>query len=86
MFRRNVVGSRSGRKLLIEKFGEFDEATRFTIKVYRSEKIQNSSDEGDWRHAGIRLEPLNPAYSAWSLEPDQFRVVGEFVAVLPSEE
>ena len=86
VFRRNVVGSRSGRKLLIEKFGAFDEATRFTIKVYRSKKIQRSADEGDWEHANIRLEPLNPAYVAWELEPDQFRVVGEFVAVLPSEE
>ena len=86
VFRRNVVGSRSGRKLLIEKFGVFDEATRFTIKVYRSEKIHHGGDEGDWEHSKIRLEPLNPAYSPWELEPDQFRVVGEFVAVLPSEE
>jgi SOS-response transcriptional repressor LexA len=86
VFRRNVTGSRSGRKLLIEKFGEFDEATRFTIKVYRSSKVQRSGDEGDWEHASIRLEPLNPAYSPWELQPDQFRVVGEFVAVLPAEE
>ena len=94
VFRHNVAGSRSGRKLLIEKFGEFDEATRFTIKVYRSEKLrhqegqagrhQESNDE--WEHSMIRLEPLNPAYSPWELEPDQFRVVGEFVAVLPAEE
>ena len=79
---------------MIEKFGEFDEATRFTIKVYRSEKLrhQEGQTEGhhegndEWEHSMIRLEPLNPAYSPWELEPDQFRVVGEFVAVLPAEE
>lgn len=84
VFRRSVTGSRSGRRLLIEKFGEFDEATRFTIKVYRSEKKQTAEDE--WEHEKIRLEPLNPEFSPWDLAPDQFRVVGEFVAVLPTEE
>ena len=84
VFRQNVTGSRGGRKLLIEKFGEFDEATRFTIKVYRSEKKQQS--DGEWEHSKIMLEPLNPEYSPWELEPGQFRVVGEFVAVLPDEE
>ena len=84
VFRRAVTGSRLGRKLLIEKTGEFDEATRFTVKVYRSTKIQRDGDE--WEHSSIHLEPINPAFPAWDLEPDQFRVVGEFVTALPPEE
>ena len=84
VFRSNVTGSRSGRRLLIEKLGEFDEAARFTIKIYHSEKKQLAEDE--WAHSTIRLEPLNPEFSAWELAPDEFRVVGELVSVLDAEE
>ena len=42
--------------------------------------------DGGWRHEEIRLEPLNPAFETWTLTPDQFEVVAEFVSVLPPEE
>lgn len=84
VFRRPVTGSRDNRLLLIQKHGEFDETARFTIKRYRSRKIATA--DGGWRHEEIRLEPLNPAFETWTLAPDQFEVVAEFVSVLPPEE
>ena len=81
-FRAGVKGSRSGRRLLIEKFDETDFAGRYTVKVYRSEKTLVNDDE--WSHKRIRLEPLNPEFEAFDLGPDAFRVIGEFVEVLDS--
>ena len=83
LFRTPVVGSRNGRRLLIEKFGERDSTTRYTIKRYTSGKKQRADET--WEHEWIRLEPLNPEYEPWFLEPDQFRVVAEFVRVLPED-
>ena len=39
---------------------------------------------GSWEHERVRLEPLNPAFEAWDLDPeeDRFRVIAEFVQVL----
>ena len=86
----SVKGSRSNKLLLIQKFGTSDFDAQFTVKKYVSEKVYldtgNPSDfSGDveWRHSKVRLYPLNPEFEAWDLEPDQFAVIGEFVAVLP---
>jgi len=81
VFRRGVTGSRQGRLVLVEALGEAG-ADRYTVKRYRSEKRQN--DAGEWAHQRIRLEPLNPAFEAWDLDPqeDRYRILAEFVAVL----
>ena len=81
VFRRGVTGSRQGRLVLVEALGEAG-GDRYTVKRYRSEKRQN--DEGEWAHERIRLEPLNPTFEAWDLDPqeDRYRILAEFVQVL----
>jgi len=81
VFRRGVTGSRQGRLVLVEALGEAG-SDRYTVKRYRSEKREN--DAGEWAHERIRLEPLNPAFEAWDLDPqeDRYRILAEFVAVL----
>ncbi len=75
IFRAPVVGSRQGRRLLIQ------EGNTFTIKRYTSRKKSTSDDE--WKHESIRLQPLNPDFEAFDLTPDEFesryRVIAEFV-------
>lgn len=79
VFRAPVVGSRNGRRLLIEKIGEADFSNRYTVKRYaRRGKLAESAD----REGAIRLEPLNPDFEAFDLTEDQFRVIAEFVRVL----
>jgi phage repressor protein C with HTH and peptisase S24 domain len=80
VFRGPVVGSRQGKKLLIEQFGAASDSARYTIKRYTSTKIHN--EDGTWTHDDIRLEPLNREFEAFSLHPDEFRVIAEFVKVL----
>lgn len=84
LFRPHGGGSRNGQKLLIEKLGSFDSTSQFTVKVYRSEK--RVQEDGSWEHQTIRMIPLNPEFQEWNLAPDEFKVIGEFVAVLPPEE
>ena len=79
----SVAGSRTGRLLLIQRFGEVEETAQFTVKRYRSEK---EAVEDGWKHTFIRLEPLNPEFEPWLLKPDEFAVLAEFVAVIPPEE
>jgi hypothetical protein len=81
VFRAPVTGSRGNRYLLIEKFSEADFSLRYTVKKYaRQGRLAESED----REQPIRLEPLNPEFKAFELTSDQFRVVAEFVQVLPS--
>jgi phage repressor protein C with HTH and peptisase S24 domain len=82
IFRAGVTGSRQGKRVLIEKFGETDFASRYTVKRYTSHKSYDS--EGNWQHEEIRLEPLNPEFESFTLGPDEFRVIAEFVEVLHS--
>jgi len=81
VFRRGVTGSRQGRLVLVEALGEAG-SDRYTVKRYRSEKRQNEA--GEWAHERIRLEPLNSAFEAWDLDPqeDRYRIIAEFVQVL----
>jgi phage repressor protein C with HTH and peptisase S24 domain len=81
VFRRGVTGSRQGRLVLVEALGEAGN-DRYTVKRYRSEKRQNEA--GEWSHERIRLEPLNPAFEAWDLDPqeDRYRILAEFVQLL----
>lgn len=87
IFRKVGAGSRQGKRLLIEDLGVTGEDARFTVKRYTSAK-RPSSDEGEWSHQTIRLEPLNPEFPAFELDPEAFegkyRVIGEFVQVLPA--
>jgi SOS-response transcriptional repressor LexA len=79
IFRAPVTGSRKGRFLLIEKFGETDFASRYTVKRYAR---QGTLVESESREAPIRLEPLNHEFDAFELTSDEFRVIAEFVQVL----
>jgi SOS-response transcriptional repressor LexA len=81
IFRAPVTGSRKGRFLLIEKFDETDFASRYTVKKYAR---RGDRDESAEREDAIRLEPLNPEFEPFDLAGDSFRVVAEFVRVLPS--
>lgn len=88
VFRHDVVGTRQGKLLLIQRKGASDAGGEFTVKRYTSVKSQ--TEEG-WRHERIRLEPLNPDCEAWDLVPSDFedgpyRVCGEFLRVVPFEE
>jgi hypothetical protein len=88
VFRHCVVGTRQGKLLLIQHLGASDSGGEFTVKRYTSSKT--TTEEG-WRHERIRLEPLNPEFEAWDLDPSQledgpYRVRGEFIRVLPYEE
>jgi len=80
LFRLNPVGSRQNKILLIQRFGVTDESARYTVKKYTSQKVQTSEDE--WHHERIRLEPLNPEFEAWDVEPQDFAVVAEWLRVL----
>ena len=81
VFRAGVTGSREGRLVLVEYLGGGTN-DRHTVKRYHSRKRQNA--DGTWTHETICLEPLNPEFEAWELNPeeDRFRIVAEFVQVL----
>ena len=80
LFRLHPVGSRQNKILLIQRFGITDETARYTVKKYTSTKVVTGEDE--WRHERIRLEPLNPEFEAWDVEPQDFAVVAEWIRVL----
>jgi SOS-response transcriptional repressor LexA len=79
LFRFNPVGSRQGKIMLIERFGASGDTARYTIKRYTSEKRQR---DGEWEHTRIRLEPLNPDYEPWDVDPEGFAVVAEWLRVI----
>jgi len=80
LFRLHPAGSRQGKILLIERFGIADQSARYTVKRYTSVKRQTSEDE--WEHERIRLEPLNPEFEPWDVEPQDFAVVAEWLRVI----
>ena len=81
VFRAGVAGSREGRLVLVEYLGG-GANDRHTVKRYHSRKRQQP--DGTWAHETIELQPLNPEFEAWELNPeeDRFRIVAEFVQVL----
>lgn len=88
VFRAGVTGSRQGRLVLVEELGRGGN-DRYTVKRYTSVKRPvdadtGEPDEGKWAQVDIVLEPLNPAYEAFHLDPseDRYRILAEFVAVL----
>ena len=80
LFRFHPAGSRQNKILLIQRFGVLDESARYTVKKYTSTKVSTGEDQ--WRHERIRLEPLNPEYQAWDVEPTDFAVVAEWLCVI----
>jgi phage repressor protein C with HTH and peptisase S24 domain len=80
VFRRNVVGSRAGRLVLVRN-SELADENQYTVKRYKSEKTMS---EDGFRQTRIRLESLNPAYPSWDLDEEEgkYQVIAEFVAVL----
>jgi SOS-response transcriptional repressor LexA len=80
LFRLHPAGSRQGKILLIERFGVLDQSARYTIKRYTSRKAVTGEDE--WRHEQIRLEPLNPEFEPWDVDPEGFAVVAEWLRVI----
>ncbi|MEP7362989.1 MAG: S24 family peptidase [Acidobacteriota bacterium] len=81
LFREFGAGSRAGKLVLVEDLSEPEHGERYTIKRYRSTK--KASDDGEWTHAEIWMEPLNPEFEPWQLTEDKpARVVGEFLSVL----
>lgn len=80
VFRKNVVGSRNGRLVLVRN-SELADDNQYTVKRYKSEKRE--SEEG-FAQTRIRLESLNPAYPSWDLDedPDKYQIMAEFVRVL----
>ena len=80
LFRFHPAGSRQNKILLIQRFGVADETARYTVKKYTSRKAYTGEDE--WHHDQIRLEPLNPEYQAWDVEPTDFAVVAEWLRVI----
>jgi hypothetical protein len=81
LFRAPVTGSRQGRLVLIEKFGETDFASRYSVKKYAP---HGGRDESAEREAAILLQPLNPQFEPFYMLSDEFRVIAEFVEVLGS--
>ena len=80
LFRLHPAGSRQGKILLIERFGVLDETARYTIKRYTSRKVPPARTSGSTRQ--IRLEPLNPEFEAWDVDPEGFAVVAEWLRVI----
>jgi hypothetical protein len=80
VFRLHPAGSRQGKILLIQRRGVIDETAGCTVKRYASVKVAAGEDE--WRHARIRLEPLNPEFEAWYVDPEGFAVVGEWLRTI----
>jgi len=81
LFREFGAGSRQGKRVLVKEMGRGD-SEAYTVKVYRSHKA--TSEDGEWRHGTIDLEPLNPEHEVLHLDPDENRyaVIAEFVQVL----
>jgi phage repressor protein C with HTH and peptisase S24 domain len=80
VFRKNVVGSRNGRLVLVRN-AESPAEQQYTVKRYRSEKAMA---EDGFTQTRIRLESLNPAFPSWDLVDDEekYQVVAEFLRVL----
>jgi SOS-response transcriptional repressor LexA len=81
VFRPCPAGSREGRIVLVQLStdGAGENGGRFTVKKYHSEKTVTADG---WRHERIQLLPLNPAFEAIEIEPEEAGdsvIVGEWV-------
>ena len=87
LFKFPVVGSRSGRIVLVQhhEIADPDHGGRYTVKQYESTK-RTPSDESqeEWRHEHIVFKPLNKDYADIPFEgdPEELSVIAEFLEVL----
>jgi hypothetical protein len=86
IFKKDVIGSRTGKILLIENRDSFDPDfnSAFTVKTYSSEKT--ITEEG-YQHDSILLKPnsYDKSFKNIILNEEntiEMRVIGEFVKVL----
>ena len=80
LFRPCPAGSREGRIVLVQlgTDGAGENGGRFTVKKYHSEKTVTADG---WRHDRIQLLPVNPAFEAITLEPqdaEDLTILGVF--------
>lgn len=85
LFQANVVGSRSGKVLLVQWNRPIDHDTggEYTVKRYSSKK-KYSGDE-TWEHEEVTLSPINPDFKPITIPSSndgEFMVIGEFLRVI----
>ena len=80
VFRRNVIGTRNNRLVLVRN-AELADENRFTVKRYHSEK---AAHDDSFVQTRIWLESLNPEFPSWDLDSDEekYQIVAEFVRVI----
>ena len=81
LFRPCPAGSREGRIVLVQfaSLAAGENGGRFAVKKYHSEKTVTADG---WRHDRIQLLPVNPAFEAITLEPEDtgdLMIVGEYL-------
>ena len=86
VFREPSLGSREGKVVLVQSrnIQNQDTGGQFTIKIYRSEKIQS---DDSWEHQTIRLEPDSRDFGFKTLilssdAATELCVIGEFVGIV----
>lgn len=87
LFKFPVVGSRSGRIVLVQhrEISDPDHGGRYTVKQYESTKrVPSDESQEDWGHEQIVFKPLNKDYADIPFEgdPEELRVIAEFIEVL----
>jgi len=83
VFRANPAGARQGKIVLaMGPIEDLETGGSYTVKKYFSEKVSDS--EGNWRHALVRLAPINVDYEEILVESraDEVRVVAEYLTKL----
>jgi hypothetical protein len=80
LFVAHVVG-RSIEPRIPDGGGMLDETARYTPKRYQSKKSEDKKT-GEWAHERLRLEPSNPKFEPWAVEPNDFAVVAEWLRVI----
>lgn len=88
LFRANPGGTRDGKVVVVQHRSIADPETggRYTIKVYRSEKVQ--AEDGGWRHRRITLSPdsdrpeFQPIIIEVAGDEEGFAVVAEMLMVM----
>lgn len=88
VFRANPAGSRQGKIVLVQhrNYYDSDYTGAYSIKEYSSIKSYDEFD--NWQHEKIELLPLNKDYNPIVInaeEAEDFRVIGEFVGVIPNQ-
>lgn len=84
LFSGQVASSRQGKILLVQhrEIWDPENGGSYTVKRYASSK---EPMDDSWRHAEIRLEPLNPSFEPIVLKSvleEDVRVIAEVVDVL----